>query len=59
MGTLIGKLDTIDHIASPVADIRKALEWYSSRFQCEILYQDDTWSLVQFSNIKLALVLPS
>jgi hypothetical protein len=24
-----------------------------------VLYQDDTWGLVQFSNIKLALVIPS
>ena len=59
MGTVTSKLDTIDHVAISVADVRKALEWYSFHFQCETLYQDDTWALVQFSNIKLALVLPS
>jgi len=25
------------------------------RIQCEILYRDDSWALLQFANIKLAL----
>jgi len=53
------KLDAVDHVALSVTDIREALDWYSRHFQCEVLYQDDTWALVQFSNIKLALVIPS
>ena len=53
------KLDAVDHVALSVTDIREALDWYGRHFQCEVLYQDDTWALVQFSNIKLALVIPS
>jgi catechol 2,3-dioxygenase-like lactoylglutathione lyase family enzyme len=53
------KLDAVDHVALPVSDIGEALDWYSCNFQCEVQYQDDTWALVQFSNIKLALVIPS
>jgi catechol 2,3-dioxygenase-like lactoylglutathione lyase family enzyme len=53
------KLDAVDHIAISVIDIGQALDWYSSHFQCNVLYRDDSWALVQFSNIKLALVLPS
>jgi catechol 2,3-dioxygenase-like lactoylglutathione lyase family enzyme len=53
------KLDTVDHVAISVQDIGLALDWYLRHFQCEILYRDDTWALVQFSNIKLAFVLPS
>jgi len=59
VGTTSRKLDTVDHVAISVTDIRKALDWYGGHFQCEVLYHDDTWALVQFSNIKLALVIPS
>lgn len=53
------KLDTVDHVAISVPDIGQALDWYRRHFQCEVLYRDDSWALVQFANIKLALVLPS
>ena len=53
------ELDAVDHVALSVTDIREALDWYHRHFQCDVLYQDDTWALVQFSNIKLALVIPS
>ena len=52
------KLDHIHHIAIPVPDIAKALEWYTSRFNCEVEYVDETWALLDFANTKLALVLP-
>ena len=53
------ELDVVDHVALSVTDIREALDWYRRHFQCEVVYQDDTWAMVQFSNIKLALVIPS
>ncbi len=53
------QLDTVDHVAISVPDIGQALDWYSRHFQCNLLYRDDTWALIQFSNIKLALVVPS
>ena len=52
------KLDDIHHIAIPVPDISKALEWYTSRFNCRVEYVDETWALLEFANTKLALVLP-
>lgn len=52
------KLDHIHHIAIPVPDIAKALEWYTSRFNCRVEYVDETWALLEFANAKLALVLP-
>ncbi len=51
-------LDRLHHVAIPVPDIAKALEWYTSRFNCEVEYVDETWALLQFENAKLALVLP-
>jgi len=51
-------LDHIHHIAIPVPNIAKALEWYTSRFNCDVEYVDETWALLAFANAKLALVLP-
>ncbi len=52
------KLDHIHHIAISVPDIAQGLEWYTSRFDCEVEYVDETWALLGFANTKLALVLP-
>ena len=51
-------LDTMDHVAIAVPKVQPALDWYTDRFQCEVLYQDATWAMLQFANIKLALVVP-
>jgi catechol 2,3-dioxygenase-like lactoylglutathione lyase family enzyme len=53
------QLDSIDHIAIPVEDVRAAVDWYTRTFHCEIQYQDDTWAFLKFGNIQLALVIPS
>lgn len=47
----------IHHIAICVKDIARACAWYQQHFNCKVLYQDDTWGLLQFANIKLALVV--
>lgn len=52
-------LDTMDHIAVTVADVAETVAWYKSHFQCQVSYQDETWALVEFANIRLAFVLPS
>jgi len=51
-------LDTVDHIAIQVNNIEQALKWYQTHFKVKLLYQDDSWALVQFDNIKLALISP-
>lgn len=52
-------MDKIHHIAIQVQDIRRAVEWYKSRFACEVSYQDESWAMLEFDNVKLALVIPS
>ena len=52
------KLDTLHHVAIQVEDIKRALKWYSTNFNTEIAYVDDTWALLRFDNIYLALVIP-
>ena len=51
-------LQSLHHVAISVDDIGRAIDWYTSRFACEIKYQDDTWALLKFANIHLALVRP-
>ena len=51
-------VDYLDHIAVTVPNIEKALIWYKSNFEVKTEYSDDTWALLCFENIKLALVLP-
>ena len=50
--------DIIHHIAIQVKNIQRAIEWYTKNFNVKVTYQDDTWAMLQFKNIKLALVIP-
>ena len=51
-------LDRMHHVAIAVADIASAVAWYTSTFRCTVAYQDPTWALLDFENLKLALVAP-
>lgn len=51
-------LDELHHVAISVRDIAEAVNWYRSMFRCEVAYQDDTWAMLRFGNVNLALVLP-
>ncbi len=57
-GPLKHSKSPIHHVAIPVQKIARAIAWYQEHFNCDILYQDESWALLQFANIKLALVLP-
>ena len=47
----------VDHIAIVVEDPQAAAKWYSDMLGAECVYADETWSLVQFENIKMAFVV--
>lgn len=51
-------LDRIHHIAISVPDIAAAVDWYCDTFRCTVSYQDETWAMLQFANLQLALVIP-
>jgi len=51
------KLDTLHHAALRVKNVNTAVEWYRRRFRCEIEYQDETWAMLRFANVRLAFVL--
>jgi len=50
------ELDAVDHVALVVASIADAVEWYTRRFRCRVAYRDDTWALLEFANLRLALM---
>ena len=51
------KFDSIDHLAIAVNDIAASVQWYTTQFKCQVIYEDETWAFLQFDNIKLALVV--
>lgn len=55
---MVRPMDRLHHIAISVPDIEKALDWYRERMDVEIAYVDESWALLRFENIALALVLP-
>lgn len=50
-------MDSLQHVAITVTDIRKAIEWYQQRFSFDLVYEDESWALLQFENVGLALTL--
>jgi extradiol dioxygenase family protein len=52
-------LDTLHHVAVPVTNVKDTVDWYTQKFDCKVTYQDETWALLQFANISMALVLPN
>ena len=50
--------DRIHHVALQVEDLGRAVDWYQTQFSSELLYQDDSWALLRFGNVNLALVMP-
>ena len=51
-------MDNIDHIAVQTNNIKESLEWYEKMFKCKVLFEDETWALIEFKNTKIALVVP-
>ena len=49
------KKDIIDHLALCTDDIAKSVAWYSDNFTCHVLYQDDSWAMLEFENVKLSI----
>lgn len=50
-------MNRVDHIAIVVENTVDAANWYAENYGAKIEYTDDSWSLVSFSNVKLAFVL--
>jgi catechol 2,3-dioxygenase-like lactoylglutathione lyase family enzyme len=53
------ELTSIDHVLVNINNIEESVKWYQSSFECEVLYRSKTLAVLQFSNIKIVLSLPS
>ena len=51
-------MERLHHVAVAVPDIGRALDWYRANLDVEVSYVDESWALLQFDNIAVALVLP-
>ena len=50
-------MDRVDHVALVVKNLDETVKWYLSHFNARLIYQDDTWAMVEFANVKLAFVV--
>ena len=51
-------LDSMHHVAISVENVADAVSWYQQQFRGGVVYQDETWAMLQFANIQLAIVIP-
>ncbi len=49
---------SLHHVAIEASDVPATVRWYVEQLDCDVEYQDATWALLRFSNIRLALVQP-
>lgn len=48
-----------DHVAHQVPDIGHAIDWWRAMIpNATVLYQDETWALIEAGGVKLAFVTP-
>ena len=47
-----------DHVALVSKDIKLSIEWYVKNWNAKIIYQDDTWALIEMGKTKIAFVSP-
>ena len=53
-----GTVGRLHHVAIVVSDIAQAVAWYRDSLAPDVVYQDESWAMLRFANIDLALVLP-
>ena len=47
-----------DHVALQSKDIPASIAWYREQFDCEVLYQDETWAMLNVCGLNLSFVTP-
>ena len=48
-----------DHVAINCNNIRETVNWYLKNTPAKIVYEDDTWALLDLLELRLALVVPN
>jgi catechol 2,3-dioxygenase-like lactoylglutathione lyase family enzyme len=47
-----------DHVAFNCNNISETVKWYFKNLDAKVLYEDESWGLVQIGDLKVAFVLP-
>jgi catechol 2,3-dioxygenase-like lactoylglutathione lyase family enzyme len=59
MGPLQKQPDTIHHVAIAVLNVEEQVAWLRAQgWRFAVAYQDQTFALLEFANVKLSLVIP-
>lgn len=53
------KVTRLDHVALNVNSINESASWYSENLGADVLYEDETWAMLQVGESKLALTVAS
>jgi catechol 2,3-dioxygenase-like lactoylglutathione lyase family enzyme len=49
----------LHHVAINVSNIKKSVEWYVKNMHATVEYEDDTWAMLCFGDVKMALTVAS
>ena len=47
----------LHHVAINVSNIKKSVEWYMENMHATVDYEDDTWAMLGFGDVKMALTV--
>jgi len=48
-----------DHVALVSKNIKSSIAWYVEKWDAKILYEDETWGLIELNGTKIAFVTPT
>ena len=48
-----------DHVAIISKNIKTSISWYVEKWNAKIIYQDETWGLIEIGKSKIAFVTPN
>ena len=48
-----------DHVALTSKNIRNSIQWYVENLNASVVYEDETWGLINVGGLRLAFVIPS
>ena len=48
-----------DHVALTSKNIKNSVDWYVEHYNATIVYQDDTWAIIEVGGTKISFVIPT
>ena len=54
----MNQIRTFHHAAVSVDNVAVGIQWYTRTLSASVLYQDETWALLEVGDTRIALVIP-